>query len=593
MRTALKVLLIVMLAVLALAIVGAGMGYWYFSRVTEAPPPPVADPQTQRSTAGGRLVGYRDAGDTYAWLGIPYAAPPVAELRWRAPQPAVPWSGVREALAAGPQCPQTGLFDDGEFAGEEDCLYLNIWAPAQPGADRLPVMFWIHGGGNHIGEGASALYNGANLASVHDLVVVSINYRLGPLGWLSHSALRTGDPADDSGNYGLLDIFEALHWVRTNIGAFGGDADNVTIFGESAGGFNVLAAMASPLAKGLYHRAISQSGGLRITPVGEAESSSRELVDSLLMSDAEGRTQGDARALQEGMPAAEIVTYLRGKTAAAILAAQRSGGLTPYLFGDGHVLPADAQPAELFADPLRYNATPVMLGTNRDETKLSMAMNPEATARLFDTLPYRLQDPQGYDHEAAYGSDAWKVRGVDSLAAPLSASQGPTVFAYRFDWDELRRVLTMDLGRLFGAAHALEIPFVFGNFDLADRAMVVAGERIAERDELSRQMMSYWAQFAYTGDPGTGRAGELLRWGAWDNAEEAERLLILDSATDGGVRMSPLHLTMDSLRARLLADTGFDDAEQPCRIYRQAFQDEDFMAEEYATLAGGVCPPAD
>ena len=603
MRKAVRILLITVAVIVALAALAGTTGYWYVSRLTAESPPPPVDAQTQRRIDNGEVVGFTDKADTYGWLGIPYAAPPVDDLRWRSPRPPKPWSGVRTALVAGPQCPQPALIGDAGVAGDEDCLYLNVWAPADvaEAGRKAPVMFWIHGGGNHIGTGGSAIYNGANLAGTHSVTVVTFNYRLGPLGWLTHPALRDNDdPADDSGNYGLLDILHALQWVQTNIAQFGGDPRNVTIFGESAGGFNVLAAMASPLAAGLYHKAIVQSGGLRIVPVAQAENyvddesaeqtmSSRELVNKLLIRDNPAMSRSDAKARQDAMPAAEIATYLRAKTAAEIVGGQQGLGGTPYLFGDGHVLPADAQAHELFADPTRYNVTPVMLGTNRDEVKLFLALAPTATERLFDVVPYRVREPARYDREAAYGSDAWKLRGVDSLATPLRASQGPTVFAYRFDWDELRRILTLDLAKLFGAAHALEIPFVFGNFDLVDDALIVGGDALAARDELSRRMMSYWAEFAYTGRPGTGRDGDQPDWTSWENGDDAQRLLIFDSANDGGIRMSSLRLTMAELRARLLADTSFVDPEEHCRIYRDTFQNEDFVQAEYDALGGGEC----
>ena len=603
MRKALRILLLLVGVVVALGGVVAGTAYWYVSRLTAESPMPTADPNTRRRVETGEIVGFADRASTHAWLGIPYAAPPLGDLRWRAPRPPEPWSDVRPVLTTGPQCPQPVIFPGGpNMAGEEDCLFLNVWTP-EHSREPLPVMFWIHGGGNHIGQGGSPLYSGANLAGTHNVVVVTVNYRLGPLGWLSHPALREGkSPADDSGNYAVLDILRALKWAGANVAQFGGDPGNVTIFGESAGGFNVLAAMVSPLAAGLYHKAIVQSGGLRIIPIHEAENyrddepagqemSSRELLNNLLMGDEPGRTRAEAKAMQQAMPNPEIAAYLRAKTPGEILSAQQGTGSTPYLLGDGFVLPDDAQPAELFADLTRYNSTPVILGTNRDETKLFRALAPETTERLFGTLPYRVREPDRYDHRVAYGSDAWKVRAVDSLAAPLRSAQGATVFAYRFDWDELDSFLTLDLGRLFGAAHALEIPFVFGNFELLDRAFIVDDDDIPARDQLSRQMMSYWAEFAYTGSPRRGRAGDQVEWASWENGDDAARLLILDSADGGGIRMSPLRLTMSDLRARLLADTSLVDAKEQCRLYRETFTNEDFLQAEYDALGDGACPP--
>ena len=495
MKKLIRILLILLAVVIAILAAAGGTAWWYLARVFEEPPTPTVAAETRRSIADGEVVGYVDRLDTYAWLGIPYAAPPVGPLRWRAPQPPEPWSGVREGLVRGPQCPQRELGPGAGLSGDEDCLSVNVWSPARVAdSDRfLPVMFWIHGGGNHLGSGGTPLYNGARLAGTHDVVVVSFNYRLGPLGWLRHPALRNGDPLDDSGNYGVLDIVHALRWVQANVAHFGGDPGNVTIFGESAGGWNVVAMMVSPLAAGLYHGAIVQSGGLRMAPVAEAEeygasdaTSSRQLVDSLLMADDPSLDEAAARARQAAMGDPELAAYLRSKSAIEILAAQAGAGFgTPSLFGDGHVLPDDLQTAELLAAG-RYNATPVILGTNRDEVKLFQAFSEEVTERWFGIVPYRVRDPERYDRETAYGSDAWKVRGVDSLATPLRAAQGPTVFAYRFDWDAMRTVGTLDIARLLGAAHALEIPFVFGTLDFLDRLAIVDDAHLPERDALSR-----------------------------------------------------------------------------------------------------------
>ena len=244
---------------------------------------PVADPSTRVETAQGAVVGFVEADTgSKVWLGIPFAAPPVGYLRWRAPRPAPAWDAPIEAVTLGSACVQhrntlADLDDPDEdgVVGSEDCLYLNVYAPAgAESGSSLPVMFWIHGGGNSVGHAGP--YHGGTLAEVGDVVVVALNYRLGPFGWFSHPALRdealvAGDDrrwfgADASGNYGTLDLLQGLAWVRENIAAFGGDPDNVTVFGESAGGTNALSLMVSPLAAGMFHRAIVQSGGIQVTP---------------------------------------------------------------------------------------------------------------------------------------------------------------------------------------------------------------------------------------------------------------------------------------------------------------------------------------
>jgi para-nitrobenzyl esterase len=394
----------------------------------------------------------------------------------------------------------------------------------------------------------------------------------------------------------------ALEWVRENIAQFNGDPDNVTIFGESAGGFNVLTMMVSPLAAGLYHKAIVQSGGLTINPFSVAEnfrddeepgsnSSSRELVNRLIVADGRAENRQEAKALQLSMTDTDVEEVLRSATPLQLLSAQGGGmmGGTPYIFGDGYVLPAEGQADEIFADVSHYNVTPVILGTNRNEVKLFLAMSPNVTDRFFG-IPYRIRDIASYNRDTAYGTDAWKLRAVDRLAERLRESQGDSVFAYRFDWDDLRNVMTLDLGVLFGAAHAFEIPFMFGNFDLIDRTMVIDDDVKPARDALSASMMSYWANFAYTGSPGRGRDDREIEWTGWKNgAENNKRLLILDSRADGGIRMSSIRLTREGMRERVINDTSFADQASHCQAYRQLFSGVEFRSGEYATLGKAGC----
>ncbi|MCX5899490.1 MAG: carboxylesterase family protein, partial [Proteobacteria bacterium] len=220
------------------------------------------------TTNQGDVQGYEENYTTRVWKAIPYARPPVGELRWKAPQDPDSWSEIKQSKEFCSWCPQTGS-DNGTtvLKGSEDCLCLNIWRP-RSAEGNLPVFFWIHGGSNKVGSADP--YIGAPMAGKHNMVVVTINYRLGPLGWLTHPALREGqDPFNSSGNYAILDIRKALGRVRDNIEAFGGNPNNVTIAGQSAGGVNVLTLMISPQAKGLFHRVISQSGGL--TPKTQEE----------------------------------------------------------------------------------------------------------------------------------------------------------------------------------------------------------------------------------------------------------------------------------------------------------------------------------
>lgn len=598
----------------------AAIGLWLGLKDDDSGPqwPTETAPQSLRTIDSGPVVGFASDYDTFGWLGIPYAAPPIGELRWRAPRSALTWSEPRNALNPGAVCPQIGgrlagvpESQYGTVVGDEDCLLLHVWAPrtAVPadGVDRegRPVMMWIHGGGNTIGFGAD--YDGSRLAGEHDMVVVSINYRLGILGWFSHEGLRQAgaSPEDASGNFGTLDTIFALEWVRDNIAAFGGDPGNVTIFGESAGGRNVYALLDSRRASGLFHRAIIQSGATRRSDLTQSEapasegghpSSSFELISRWMTKSGDAVDRDAAIALQASMSPSAIIEMLRDQSAEFLLAdfAGLSGMYSaPQLFQDGVVLP-DRTTAEAYLDVTQYNAVPVIAGTNRDEAKLFMAQNP----RLIDEwlgLFVRIKNPEEYDRISDYLSLKWKTQGVDIPAAAMRKAQGPSVFAYRFDWDEGSSSLFADFGSLLGAAHGLEIPFVFGDFSEFFGLSIIFGEASeAGREQLSKAMMSYWAQFAYTGDPGSGREGDLPAWSAWSEASPSDsRYMVLDSEADGGLRMEGELESMAALRARLVADTTWANPETHCILYAQMFWDTGYWDKGQYEGLNAQCPTLD
>ncbi len=558
-----------------------------------SPPPPTADPATRRALAhGGEVVGFRTEPGVHVWRGIPFAAPPIGSLRWRSPHPPEPWQGARETLAFGASCPQIATrlggrdgAAGGEPTGDEDCLTLNVFAPpfeadAVPrGAQRRPVLFWIHGGGNSIGD--AVLYDPSNLVLAHDVVVVTTHYRLGPFGWLRHGSLRgEGTRAEDrSGNFGTLDLIRSLEWVRDNIAAFGGDPRRVTIFGESAGGSNVYTLLLSPLARGLFQRAVVQSGGLRTASVAEAESyvdaadpgheaSSNEMILRLLQSEG-AVDRGAAREALAGMSAREVETFLREREPADILRAYDSwagSGMLhmPKVFRDGFVLPED--PFRRVLAEGRYNQVPVILGSNRDESKLFMAMDPTWVRTVFG-VPLWAKDVELYDRASHYSSSTWKAVGVDGPAEAMRRAQGPTVWAYRFDWDELPSFLWWDGPQLIGAAHALEIPFVFGRFELGRLGnRLFSEESRAGREALSRAMMSYWAQLAWEDDPGRGRDGSQPLWSAWGVGGKS--FAILDSEADGGIRMADARVSVRGLLEEIVADPTIRDDATRCDFLR-------------------------
>ncbi len=556
-----------------------------------------ADPASRRSIGTGELVGFVGAYGSHVWRGVPYAQPPEGELRWRAPQPPLSWSGVRRALGEPAWCPQfANPFggaegDPDEVVGSEDCLTLDVYAPrvapddVPSGRDARPVMVWIHGGGNTVGS--AAFYDGGRLAAEQDVVVVAINYRLGPLGWFRHASLRgaRSTAADLSGNFGTLDQIRALEWVRDNVAAFGGDPGNVTICGESAGGRNVFALLISPRARGLFQRAIVQSGGTQLRDPGEAEhfaedgraahrNSSNEVLLRLLVADGAAEDRAAARGQLATLSAAEVVAFLRGTSPEELLAAYQKEeveGLidVPQLFRDGVVLPA-ADGLDLIRRGGPYNRVPVMIGTTRDENKLFLFSDPRNVQWLLGLVP-RLRNPDLYHATARHLSDMWKVTGVEEPALALHGQQGPSVFAYRFDWDEgPNRLFVADLGQMLGAAHGFEIPFVFGHWNLGSEGNVIFSEaNRAGREELASAMMSYWAHFAYTGSPGRGRAGDLPEWKPFDPRPGALKMMILDTAADGGLRMSEESVSREAVIAAVDQDPRLTTQRERCAVYRK------------------------
>lgn len=586
-------------AVLLSFFTGAVLLYLYL--VPEGRDVAVADATTTRQLEAGQVIGFSEGGVS-TWLGIPYAEAPTGELRWKAPRPAVRWTSKKEALTFGSACPQIRR---GAVGGEEDCLFINIWSPGETTDRRYPVMFWIHGGGNSIGEAATSIYSGARLSREHDVVLVSINYRLGPLGWFRHAALRTesGSKEDNSGNFGTLDIVMALRWVKNNIAQFNGDPDNVTIFGESAGGFDVLTMMASPLAKGLFHKAISQSGGLSLTSVEVAENyqdddqpghrlSSREIVNQLIISRGQATSREEAKRQQDDMSHEALAALLYDLSPQDLLGLYSGffGGMlgNPDIFGDGYVLPADKNANVIFSNTDSYNSVPVILGTNRDEVKLFMAFSSDDVSRTFG-IPSGFNNLAEYNRDSAYNTDGWKIRAVDDLATAMKNAQGSQVFAYRFDVDDWRNLGFINLKDLFGAAHALEVPFVFGNF-VKPLRVIFPDSMQDEFDTVSAAMRSYWAEFAHTGSPGSGRSGDLARWLPWSNSAGAvPRLMVFDTESDQGIKMVSDRISLLDLRQRLLADRSFTSQKEHCDLYERTFTGDNFVASEYANLGISGC----
>jgi para-nitrobenzyl esterase len=545
-------------------------------------------------TADGVLIGTttRAAGTT-AWLGIPFAQPPVGELRWRAPKDPQPWSGVRQAQQFGAGCLQGGstrgpgtnnTFDDtvattlNQPVGSEDCLTLNIWRPTND-QKNLPVIVFFYGGSNIAGYAADPLYDGAELARRANAVVVTANYRVGVMGWLSLDTLRTGNVLDDSGNFGTLDTIAALKYVSRNIGAFGGDQGNVTVMGQSAGAFNVYALMVSPLAAGLFHKAIPLSGSLSstvsaavpsvtIASVAVQKLYANTLLYAIVIDDGLAADTAAAKAWVDGQTDTQVSTYLRNKSGASIIATAlkpRVTGLaataTSKAVAVNGVLGATASapipegtviPTNPIASILagQYNRVPVLAGNTRDEAKLFgsfpffgtppspafalsnadrfMAMknfDPDAAIpnpTLADVIKaeYLPVDkvPGGWNASAAFFTGLFfnglgdpKTTGPTAEMLNALKTQQNDVYYYRFDWDKQ----PAPWNDVYGAGHAFDVPFVFGNFERASLiSRVIAGKaNEAGRLALSEAMLRSVASFAKTGNPNNPTLG--VQWEPW------------------------------------------------------------------------------
>ena len=471
----------------------------------------------QVKTASGTVEG-KDEGAVRAFLGIPYAAPPVGNLRWKPPAAAASWTGVRKATEFGNHCMQGKVYGDMNFrdpGGREDCLFLNVWVPTKPSGAKLPVMVWIYGGGFAAGSTSEARQDGAHLAQ-QGVIVVSMNYRLGVFGFFVHPELAKESGHNAAGNYGLLDQTAALRWVHDNIAAFGGDPGNVTIFGESAGSFSVSAQMASPLAKGLFQKAIGESGGaffsggLAFEPLAAREEKDVKLVGAKLGVS----TLAELRAI----PAQKLLDPF---------APPQAEGFDFDPDVDGYFLP---EPVPAIFAAAKQNDVPLLAGWNHDEGSYEVAFSPQkqtveslkATAqkefgdrtaefmKLYpsDTPEQTLRSAEDFagDRFIAFSTWAW-------LEAQAKTGKQP-VYRYRFDLGPPAD----PKGPQLGAYHSAEIEYVFGQLD--SKAGVAW---LPEHRALSEEMQKYWANFARSGDPnGPG----LPKWPVYSAADGWEMMFL-------------------------------------------------------------------
>ena len=491
------------------------------------------NPTLVRTTLGP-IIGRHEgrSGGTYSWLGIPYAEPPVGELRWRPPKPHRPWRELRQAQRYGAGCTQPGRFfspsPNGPFyelavrdglkkpVGEEDCLTLNVFRPSTSKRD-LPVVFFIHGGSNVVGYSADPMYDGRELAERAQAVVVTVNYRVGVFGWLNAENLANGDALSTSGNYGTLDLIEALRFVDRNAGRFGGDSGNISVMGQSAGAVNVWSLLVSPLARGMVDKAIPLSGGLSTRSVADARAYADRVIQAAESDHPDSRLRGVD--LLRSLSADDLVRVLVNHQLDA----------TPAVIADGTVIPSD--PYAVLESGVDRDV-PVLAGNTREEGKLFGssigAHKPSDYDRftlqyLFDpnrpgalTPSDLLKDeylpvdkPGGWNDAAAALTDA-VFTGINRNSLNTLADSGNrSLYHYRFDWNQE----PAPFDQVYGAVHAIDLPFVFRNFGHNVFSYAFSRQNQPGRLRLSDLMIASVRSFINTGSPrhrGLGRT-----WHQW------------------------------------------------------------------------------
>ncbi len=533
------------------------------------------------NTSSGEVIGSKKK-NVIVYEDIPYAKPPLGELRWKAP---------REYFSKDLIIPKDnnfcvqrpsnlgGVNGESFFVGSEDCLYLDVFTPKKNDTSKkIPVMFWIHGGGNT--SGLKDLYDFSKMVKKHDVIVVRINYRLGPFGWFTHPSIQDlQEGIDKTSNFGTLDIVMALKWVKNNISEFGGDPENVTIFGESAGGHNVLSLLVSKKAKGLFHKAISMSGYTTSISSEDAFSqskksptsnfSSNQVVSSLIK-----KFHSNTSDFGNEIKIREMLLTLSTEQFFQEYANREPYEEIPLLTADGIVIPKIGL-RESLSNSKYVNLVPTIAGYNRDEVKLWLA-----TATYFVDLDYsligsvlripkvKLSNEDSFEAFNFYRSSAWKIRGVDYPLMSLAKAGNNNLYAYRYDWDDHRRLVVADFQKLIGAAHATEIPLLAGNTDL------VGGYPLSDliyppsfsKRFTSKNMMRFWTNFAKNGVPGD--STNSISWDPYKISDQQSNYMILDKKNN--LKMISDSISFESLTKKLVNDNRLNNLEK-CVVLLQMF----------------------
>lgn len=502
-------------------------------------------------TVAGKLTGIEvNDGATLQWLGVPYAKPPVGALRWKAAQPLDASTATIDTTKAGPLCPQIA---SGKYVGSEDCLTLDISRPnsAETG---LPVLVYIHGGNNQ--GGTSQEIDAKQLAVTAKAVVVSINYRLGLLGFNSLPALRTGSAEENSGNFSLLDISQSLTWIKDNIGAFGGDGDNITVSGFSAGGRDVMAMLISPIFKGQFQKAISLSGGMTIADQDASAGLTAKALAPLVVAD---KVKADVEQAEAWLNTAspDVVAYLNGLTAERLAGLMTNAGIRmavfPHLFNDGTVLPKEG-----FATA-SYNAVPLLMLTSSNEFSLFARGDAEFAPVKDDEL---MADPAklaNFTFAAGYGSKLYELfNAQDSAEAMIDRYKAP-IYTLRFAWGRDRVLVGDRMATLYGSFHGVWIPFVTSTTTGFSGVFPKAFDNDGVRDGADK-LGRYLKSFLRTGNP---NADGLVEWKPWQAATSGPTQLVLDAdAKAATFAMTEERTDYDAVLAAMEADTSIPEADK-------------------------------